>query len=94
MGGESRYVRAPGVLWRQSADVMLVRTVSDPDILELSGTGLLLWLALVEPATAAELAADLADAVGAPVSVVARDVRAALTGLEQRGLVARREGAS
>jgi hypothetical protein len=46
---EDRFVRAPGVLWRRSADVVLARTVADPGIIELGGTGVLLWLALVEP---------------------------------------------
>ncbi len=92
-GGESRFVRSPEVLWRQSADVLLVRTLSDSDVIELGGSAVLLWLALLEPATADQLIAELADVVGAPVNVVARDVRVALTALEQRGLVVRLEGA-
>ena len=46
---ERRFVRAPEVLWRQVADLILLRTVADPEIAQLSGTGVLLWLALVEP---------------------------------------------
>lgn len=88
---ESCFVRAPEVLWRQLADVILVRTVADPGIVELSGTGVLLWVALVEPVTAGELATELADVVGAPVEVVARDVRTALADLVQRGVVTQLE---
>ncbi len=48
----SRFVRAPEVLWRQLDSVVLVRTVADPEVVELFGTGVLLWVALVEPVTA------------------------------------------
>jgi hypothetical protein len=83
----SRFVRAREVLWRQLADATLVRTVADPEIVELRGTGVLLWLALVEPVTAGDLAMELAAVIGAPVDVVAPDVRAALADLIHRGLV-------
>jgi hypothetical protein len=88
---DSRFVRAPEVLWRQLADVILVRTVADSEIVELCGTGVLLWVALVEPVTAGELATDVAAVVGAPVDVVARDVRTALADLVHRGLVTQLE---
>ena len=84
---ESRFVRAPEVLWRQLAGVILIRTVADPEIVELFGTGVLLWVALVQPVTAAELATELAAVVGAPVDVVVRDIRTALADLMHRGLV-------
>src|SRR5437660_567463 len=87
---ESRFVRAPEVLWRQVAGVVLLRTVAEAEIVELSGTGLLLWLGLVEPITAGELAAELAAVAGAPVDVVAGDVRRALTDLVRRGFVTQR----
>src|SRR5690348_5572211 len=82
-----RFVRATDVLWRRSAGVVMVRTVARSEVLELSGTGVLLWLALGEPITAGELAEELAVLVGAPVSVVADDVLHALADLVQRGLV-------
>lgn len=84
---ESRFIRAPEVLWRQLDDVVLVRTVANPEVVELIGTGVLLWVALVEPITADELATELAAVVGAPVEVVARDVLTALADLVQRGVV-------
>lgn len=84
---QSRFVRAAEVLWRRLADVILVRTVADPEIVELLGTGVLLWVALVEPVTVGELAAELAAVVGAPVDIVTRDVRGALADLVRRGLV-------
>ena len=65
----------------------LVRTVDVSEIAQLSGTGVLLWAALVEPITADELATDLAAVVGGPLDLVARDVRAALADLVRRGLV-------
>jgi hypothetical protein len=79
------------VLWRQVAGVILVRTVADPDIVELFGTGVLLWMALVEPVTASELATELAAVVGAPVDVVILDVRTSLADLVHRGLVTQLE---
>ncbi len=94
LDGESRFVRAPDVLWRQSADVVLIRTLSDPTVIELGGTGVLLWLALVEPVTARELAAELAEVLGAPADVVTADVHRALADLVHRGFVTRFEEAS
>jgi coenzyme PQQ synthesis protein D (PqqD) len=85
-----RFVRSP-VLWRQVAGVILVRSVADPEIVELSGTGTLLWFALTEPATAGELATELAAVVGAPPDVVARDVSTALADLVHRGIVTQLE---
>jgi coenzyme PQQ synthesis protein D (PqqD) len=85
-------VRSPEVLWRQAGRVVLARTVSDPEVVELFGTGVLLWLALVEPITVAELAVELAAAVDVPVEVVATDVRAAVADLLRRGLVTRVQG--
>ncbi|MCA1842384.1 MAG: PqqD family protein [Actinobacteria bacterium] len=84
---ESRFVRNPAALWRQTAGVVLVRTVDDPEIVELSGTGVLLWLALSDPVTGGDLATELAAVVGAASDVVARDVARALTELARRGLV-------
>ena len=84
---ESRFVRNPGVLWRQVAGVILLRTVDGPQTVELFGTGVLLWLALAEPITAGELAAELAAVIGVPVEIVTPDVQAALADLAARGLV-------
>jgi hypothetical protein len=83
----ARFVRTEESLWRQVADVTLVRTVNQPDVVELRGTGALLWVALVEPVTVAELAADLAEAIGAPLDIVSRDVQVALADLVHRGVV-------
>ena len=87
-----RFARAPDSLWRQLADVVLVRTVADPQIVELSGTGFLLWVALVEPGTAGELASELAAVVSAPMDVVAADVGRGLAELVRRGVVSPLEG--
>lgn len=86
-GPEVRFVRAPESLWRELAGVTLVRTVDDPEVVELWGSGVLLWAALVEPVTADELASDLAAVAGAPVDLVVRDVHDALTDLLHRGVV-------
>lgn len=79
------------MLWRQLADAILVRTVPDPEIVELDGAAVLVWVALAEPVTAGELAMELAAVVGAPVDVVARDLRTALANLVHRGLVTQLE---
>lgn len=89
---ESLFVRAEEVLWRQLHDVVLVRTVADPEVTALSGTGILLWLAVSQPVTAHELATELAAAVGAPLHVVERDVRTSLADLARRGVVMQLEG--
>jgi hypothetical protein len=83
----TRFVRAPNLLWRQSAGVILARTVADAEIVEVSGTGLLLWLALLEPVSADDLTGELAAVLGVPDEVLARDVRTALADLVHRGLV-------
>src|SRR3954466_6259542 len=88
---ESRFVRNPEVLWRQVTDVILVRTVTNREIVELFGTGVLLWAALVEPVTVGDLATELAAVVDAPLDVVAPDVRAAVADLVDRGLVTQLE---
>jgi hypothetical protein len=69
------------------AGVILVRTVADPEILELSGTATLLWIALAEPITADELATELATVVRASLECVAPDVHTALADLVHRGVV-------
>lgn len=86
-----RFVRDPGVLWRDAAGVTLVRRVDDPEVVELFDTGVLLWLALLEPVTARELTNELAEVLGAPAAVVARDVDTALADLVRRRLVTRLE---
>jgi hypothetical protein len=87
LDSERRFVRAPDALWRQVGDVVLVRTVSHPEIVELFGTGVLLWLGLLQPTTAAALATELAAVVEVPVEVVTPDVVAALADLVRRGVV-------
>lgn len=84
---EALIVRSPDSLWRHAGRVILVRTVSDPEIVELFDTGVLIWLALAEPITASELALEMAAVVGVPVEVVAPDVRAAAVDLLRRGFV-------
>ena len=90
---DRRFVRAPDALWRQVGAVILVRTVSHPEIVELSGTGVLLWLGLLQPTTANELATEVGAAVEVPVEVVASDVLAALGDLVRRGVVTQFEEA-
>jgi hypothetical protein len=87
----TQFIRARETLWRQLSDVTLVRTVDDPDVVELWGTAALLWMALAEPVTAGDVAADLAALTDAPLDVVARDVRTAIADLVRRGVVIRVE---
>jgi hypothetical protein len=84
---EALFVRSPEALWRQAGRVVLVRTVSEPHVVELFDTGVLLWLALVEPITARALAAELAAVVDVPVEIVAPDVQSAIADLLRRGVV-------
>ena len=88
---EGRFVRAPDTLWRELSGVTLVRMVDDPEVVELWGTGVLIWAALAEPVLADELASELAVLTGAPLDVVARDIREALADLVRRGVVTQLE---
>lgn len=74
-------VRAQDLLWRVAPDCILVRRLDDPGdaILELVGGAALVWLALDEPRTVAELAAGF--------DVEADNVRQALDALAAQGLV-------
>lgn len=74
-------VRRAGVLWRHTADKVLIRRRGRDDLVVLAGTGAELWDALAEPATVADLAAVLAARHDAAVDVVAADIAAALAEL-------------
>jgi hypothetical protein len=78
-GHKPCFERVPGFVWRLAGDRVLVRSVGargDHAITELTGDVMLVWVALDEPGTAAEVAARL----GAPTQ---SDVDAAvLVGVE------------
>ena len=80
------YVRARGVVWRTAADRVLLQRVGGPPeqaAFELSGPVALVWLALDEPGTAADIAARLAEAGIDSDTTIQTDV----TTLVQRGLL-------
>jgi hypothetical protein len=91
---DEHFVRAPGVLWRHVAGTVLLRTLTDPGIVELSGSSVLIWLALGNPVSAGELASDLSAVVGARLDVVAAEMRPVLHDLLQRGFVTRLDRSS
>ena len=84
------YRRAAHVLWRRTADRVLLLPVGDRDaeVTCLSGTGVVLWDLLAEQATVDELAAALGGAFGVDPDVVAVDIRPVLDDLVDRELLA------
>jgi len=84
---DQRYERARGVLWRYTADgvVLLPLAASEPFVLE--GAGAALWEVLREPQTIATAAAALSDRFRVPCEEILSTVPPVLGELENRGAV-------
>lgn len=89
MTGESRIeqtvVRDPDVLSRRTLDGILLLPPRSPEVLLISGAGCAVWELLAEPATAGELAQELAEVYHRSVSDVANDVSRVLQQLADAG---------
>ena len=81
------WMRAEEVLWREVVDGVLLLAPGEQEPVVLSGSGVLVWERLAEPATGKVLAAWLADAYGQPPDTILEDLLPALADLEDRGLV-------
>jgi hypothetical protein len=81
------YQRAPDVLWRRTADRVLLAPPGEGEMVSLSGTGVALWELLAEPSDLDRLATRLAVAYRADEHVVAMDVLPVLRDLARRGFV-------
>jgi hypothetical protein len=77
------------VLWRQAAGVLVLTRAGDRAAapLALTGPAPVLWLALDEPATVAELAELLSDALAIDAEDLRADVTTLLDSLGSQGYV-------
>lgn len=85
----TRWIRAPGVLWRRTIDGVLLRPVGPGDIrpVLLSGSGSLLWNALGTPTSVESLSEHLAAETGSDASLISADVRRVLDQLVHAGVI-------
>jgi hypothetical protein len=85
--GDHRFRRAPDVLWRYTAEgvVLLPLKATEPFVLE--GAGAALWEVLREPQTLQAAAATLSRRFSVPTEEVLSTVPAVLSELTDRGAV-------
>jgi hypothetical protein len=65
--------RAAGAVWRATPNALVVAVPPAP-VVEVTGSGALVWECLAEPATVAELVGRLTAIVSAPAAQVVADV--------------------
>lgn len=82
-----RYRRATEVLWRRTADRVLLLPATEGELVSLTGTGVVLWDLLAEPTDEGELCRTLASVYGADPGIVATDIAPVLEDLAARRLV-------
>ena len=75
------------VLWRRTADTVVIRRRGNDELVVLAGTGADLWDSLAEPSSVGDVAAALAEEFGAELPVVRNDVERAVADLIERGVV-------
>lgn len=83
---EPRYVRDRRVLWRRTADGIVVRR-RERQPGTISGTGEVLWDLLEEPRTLTALADELSHVYSASADQIARDIAPVLDELTAVGIV-------
>lgn len=79
--------RGTDVLWRRSLDAVILLPAEADEPVTLPGTGAAVWDLLAEPATLAQLVADLVAIYDGDPSTVAADVTDLLAELESIGAV-------
>jgi hypothetical protein len=84
---DTRWHRAPHILWRRSLDAVLVLPPGLEEPIALGGTGPELWALLAEERSTDDIVAILAVAHGAEPAVVAVDVVPMLERLADLGAV-------
>ena len=85
----TRFVASPIVRFRRLDDELILYHSGTNEVTNLDRIGSLVWDLLAEPASAQELAADLAPAFGQSESVITTDLVALLTDLLEAQLVER-----
>jgi hypothetical protein len=75
------------VLWRRTADRVLLLPATEGELVSLTGTGVVLWDLLAEPTDADELCRTLASVYGADPRIVATDIAPVLEDLTARRLI-------
>lgn len=85
--GGSRVRRSPGAISRRVGTDVLVTTLGDQDVHELSGGASAVWAALDVPRTRAELVDRLAAEHDVESSDIEQDVAACLGTLRELGVV-------
>jgi Coenzyme PQQ synthesis protein D (PqqD) len=80
-------LRQENLTWQVAGDDVVVLDLRGSVYLKLNGTGRVLWEALVEPRTAAELATALVEQYGIEDERAAADVSAFLDDLRRRDLL-------
>jgi len=81
------YRRVTQVLWRRTADRVMLLPVPEGELISLSGTGVVLWDLLAAPASEQDLASTLAQVFGEAPERVAADIRPVLDDLVERRLI-------
>ena len=82
-----RWQRSTDVVWRQTADRVLLLHVDAPEPVVVAGPGPLLWDLLKDPASLEDLAAGLSEAYKMPAERIAWDIEPVLAELTRQGLV-------
>lgn len=72
------WVRAEGVLWRESVDGLLVLQPGSDEVILLEGSASLLWTVLEEPVELEEAAETLAHVHATGVETIAEDLKTIL----------------
>lgn len=83
----STVLRRGDVLWRHTADAVLVRRPDGDEVLKLTGSGIALWDALEGPVTFTQLCDDLALDHRADVETIRADIAPVIDDLHDRGVV-------
>ena len=83
----SRYVRSERVLWRRTADGVVVLPVDHGELFDLTGSGLAVWDLLATPHTVTEAAAELLERYEGVRDQVAADLERVLDELLRRRAV-------
>jgi hypothetical protein len=81
-------LKVDDVVWREVGDELVVLELSTSTYLTLNGSAKHLWIRLAEGATPGELTTTLTDRYPITVEQASSDVRAFLTSLSERELLA------
>ncbi len=84
---DTKLARNPAVLFRYLDDEAVLYDDERHNAVALDPTGAMVWRFLEEPTSVAELAADFADAYGAPLAQVTDDLLTLATTLADQSLL-------